>query len=95
MNDKQEHKTEINAAYGLAKAEQLLNNSHYGLPKFLCTPDNNYGMLGSFTGFQDGEEFYTDFTTWDKGVTVRICQHENLEQAQEMAEELNRYSQNM
>lgn len=64
-------------------------------PKFVCTPDNNYGMLGHFTGIQVNDEFYTIFSTWDDSVIVRICQHENLDQAEAMANELTEYSMQM
>ena len=46
-------------------------------------------MLGYFEGVEDEGRYYTVFKTWDKGIIVRICQHDNMSDAESMANELN------
>lgn len=53
---------------------------------------NNYGMQGMFFGIEASGNFYTAFITDNQSCMVRVCQHENMAQAQMMADEFNQFS---
>ena len=67
---------------------------------FIVSAENNFGMLGTFQGIEFEGKFYTVFipTATDPSALspmIRICQHENIDQANEMAKDFNQYSSEM
>lgn len=61
---------------------------------FVCNSENNFGMLGSFAVTQvNSNSYYTVFISGE--YTIKICQHESIDQAKFMAEEFNKFSSQM
>ena len=70
------------------------------MPKFIIDKSNSFGMLGTFQGIQERDVFFTEFIPYSPNKNtmspiIKICQHENLEQAEWMAEDMNKYSSQM
>jgi hypothetical protein len=63
--------------------------------EFQCNESNNYGMSGSFYAIETPEGYFTMFTLACGSANIKICRHENMSQAVEMADDYNRYSGEM
>ena len=59
---------------------------------WVCSSENNHGMVGQFRGLTINGEHWTVFKPDIDTPPQKICRHENISQAELMAIDYNEYS---